>query len=43
MDRRKNLLENYKRMTVNYERTSESAEVILQLSFCHPPLKKLHR
>ena len=43
MDRRKNLLENYGRMTVNYERTSESAEVILHLSFCQTLLKKLHR
>lgn len=36
-------IENYRRMTIDYERSSESAEAMLHLSFCQILLKKLHR
>ena len=33
-------IENYRRMTINKERCSESAEAMLYLTFCHILLKK---
>ena len=36
-------IENYRRMTIDYKRCSESAEAMLHLSFCQILLKKLHR
>ena len=33
-------IENYRRMTINKERCSESAETMLYLTFCHILLKK---